>query len=207
MKKVAIEAFHATDMVNAMQIIENGFTYKPNKSHWLGNGVYFYLDYSLAEWWSTNPSKSFGARIKIPTIIKCQLFSNTDRILDLRKLADYHNFVKIYIDDFMPKVFNGTIDLDIPNVNDLGSNNRDNLNFNSETLKILRCAYCDFLSAQYEVDLIIGTFNLPNQPYLPKNYGIGFELFSLNYIETQICVFNQDIIYNIAIFNEGGKLC
>ncbi len=40
------EAFHGTDMKFVESIIKHGFTCKQNDSHWLSNGIYFYLDYS-----------------------------------------------------------------------------------------------------------------------------------------------------------------
>lgn len=192
-KEIYIQAFHATDLENAKNIIYNGFSYRPNKEHWLGNGIYFYLDYSLAEWWATKPSKKFGAEIKTPAILECTIGTEKDKILDLRELTDYHAFAHIYANEYLPKIFDGTIGIE-------GANNPiNNLELEDELLKKIRCSFCDYLNEQYELDLIIGTFNLPNQPYLSEVYGKGFKNFSLDYVETQICVFNPEIIEKIEI--------
>lgn len=55
-----ILAYHGTDYNIAKLIITQGFTFNKNPEHWLGNGIYLYQDYSLAKWWTTNPTKNLG---------------------------------------------------------------------------------------------------------------------------------------------------
>lgn len=176
---ILLEAFHGTDIHNAENIIKSGFKCKPSKQHWLGNGVYFYIDYSLAKWWTTNPTNKFGTNINIPAVIKCKIRAKSEYILDLRKLKDYNKFVEIYRNEFLPYLFRG----------DLSSKEQDLID-----TKTLRCTYCDYLSIKYNYKLIIGTFYLPTQPYMPVENGKFFDTFNISYIESQICIFDSSLI-------------
>ena len=60
--------------------------------------------------------------------------------------------------------------------------------------KKLRCSFCDYLYKQYRFDLIVGTFHLPEQPYLDFPRTPDFDQLQLSYVETQVCVFNQAAI-------------
>ena len=182
-----ITVYHGTDYDIAELIVSGGFKYNKNDEHWLGNGIYFYSDLSLAKWWTKKPSNKFGADIKKPAIIKCILSIDEDNIMDLSKLEDYLIFSQIYKDEFLPKVYDG--DIIIPKYKGTGR-------FDS---KKLRCSYCDTIKDQYDLKALVGTFNIPHQPYLPKEYGEGFKYFSINYIETQICVFDADVIIDKQI--------
>jgi Poly(ADP-ribose) polymerase catalytic domain. len=183
---ILLEAFHGTDMKYVENIIKHGFLCKQNDSHWLGNGIYFYLDYSLANWWTTNPTNKFGVKITDAAIIKCQIEVSENDILDLRKLSDYQTFVNIYRDDFLPFLQEGS----------LKNANHKNHYVN---IKKLRCTYCDYLNLYYNYKMIIGTFHLPKQPYMPSKYGKLYRKFDICYIESQICIFDQSIIINKVI--------
>ena len=96
------------------------------------------------------------------------------RILDLRKLDDYRWFVEEYaqvIDYLIEKT-----------------------HVERSSFKKLRCAFCDYLYKQYRFDLIVGTFHLPEQPYLDFPRTPDFDQLQLSYVETQVCVFNQAAI-------------
>lgn len=176
---VILEAYHGTDMSNAESILKNGFRCKPNKHHWLGNGIYFYMDFSLAHWWTTNPTRKFGVKIRNPAIIKCKIQAKNDNVLDLRKLKDYTKFVEIYRNEFLPFLFRGEL---------------TSIDNEAIDVKTLRCTYCDYLNLKYNYKLIIGTFYLPTQPYMPTEYGKFFETFNISYIESQICIFDTSVI-------------
>ncbi|CRZ34433.1 poly(ADP-ribose) polymerase-like protein [Herbinix hemicellulosilytica] len=184
---VIIEAYHGTDLSNAESILKSGFKCRPNKHHWLGNGIYFYMDFSLARWWTTNPTNKFGVRVRTPAIIRCKLNVNNEYILDLRRLKDYTKFVEIYRNEFLPFLFKG----------DLISVTEDMID-----TKKLRCTYCDYLNIKYKYKLIIGTFYLPNQPYMPTEYGKFFHTFNISYIENQICVFDTNVISSMELVTE-----
>lgn len=175
-----ILAYHGTNYNIAKLIVSEGFTFKKNPEHWLGNGIYLYQDYSLAKWWTTNPTHKFGSNINEPAIVSCNLHLNEDKIINLLKLEDYFQFSDIFEEEFYVRY-------------------KQQHPLKPPTWSQLRCAYCDFLSKAYDLDAIIGNFNKQDQPYLPLKHNNVFDDFLLQYTEVQICVFNQDIISNLKI--------
>lgn len=170
-----MEVFHGTDLANAHNIIADNFIYRPNNAHWLGNGVYFYIDLALAKWWTTNPSKKFGVKVKNAAIIKATIeISNTD-YLDLRNLRDYKMFSKIFFNEYIPMMKYGSF------------------GYNKKNINIIRCSFCDYLKAQYDLKAIIGNFSIRKQPYLKSHQELSSQL-KLFYIETQLCLFDTACI-------------
>lgn len=172
--------YHGTDIKLAKKILNEEFIIKRNDEHWLGNGVYFFGDESLARWWTTNPSSKFSSPIKKPAILKCKVSVDEQDILDLRCLQDYAHFCKIYKEIYLPAILKDGAD-------------------SEPDISRLRCAYCDFIQEYYQYKMIIGTFYKPNQPYLPSEYGKYFTKFNLPYIEVQYSVFDNNIIIDREI--------
>lgn len=171
-----IEAYHGTDLVNAKRIVATDYIYKQSETHWLGNGVYFYIDLSLAKWWTSNPSKIYGVRVSNPAIIKTIIdIPDDESFLDLRKLSDYKEFSNIFFYEYLPLLKMGS------------------LTFNLANHKKLRCSFCDYLKVKYNLKLIIGNFSLPKQPYLTNYKSLASQL-ELFYIETQMCLFDTKYI-------------
>lgn len=179
-----IPAFHGTDYKIAEKILKEGFSFKRNPEHWLGNGVYLYQDYSLAKWWTTKPTRRFGSDVRERAIISCNLSMDEDRILNLLKLDDYFQFSSIFEKEFYAR-YKSRNPVETPSWSQL------------------RCAYCDYLSMVYDLDAIIGNFNKPDQPYLPGKHNNEFDEFLLQYTEVQICVFNKDIITDMTVEKVG----
>lgn len=175
-----ILAYHGTDYNIAKLIISEGFSFRRNPEHWLGNGIYLYQDFSLAKWWTTNPTNKFGSSIDEPAIVTCSLHLNEDKILNLLRLEDYFQFSNVFENVFY-KRYRGHHPTTPPSWSQL------------------RCAYCDFLNTAYDLDAIIGNFNKQDQPYLPPRHNNEFDDFLLQYTEVQICVFNPDIITDLRI--------
>lgn len=180
-----IVGYHGTDEDIAESILTGKFLCKKNDEHWLGNGVYFFTDYSLAEWWTTNPTKKFGSTIKKPAIIKCTMEVEESNICDLQVLSDFLEYNRIYNEEFLPKL--------------VKKNSQEDLK-----IKKIRCALCDYIQELFRVRAIIGNFDEPQQPYLPESYKRGFLRLRLPYIETQICVFDQDIIVKKELISMEG---
>ena len=95
-------AYHATDRKNIGSIVANGFTYNKYEYHWLGNGVYFFLDKQLAIKWGKNHSAQYGV-IDDCSIIKVLIEVDDDDLCDMRMLDTYcyvkeqfDRYVKIY---------------------------------------------------------------------------------------------------------------
>lgn len=172
-KHMRFLAYHGTDRERAEKILAGAFRVKANDEHWLGNGVYFYLDSSLARWWTTRPTRKFGEDVHTRAVLEC-ILEPPGRILDLRKLDDYRWFVEEYaqVIDYLT----------------------EKTHVERSSFKKLRCAFCDYLYKQYRFDLIVGTFHLPEQPYLDFPRTPDFNQLQLSYVETQVCVFNQAAI-------------
>lgn len=95
---IKYEVYHVTDTENLEKIINGSFEYHKNDIHWLGQGVYFFLDISLAKDWATKNVGGYG-KIISPAYIKCVVNVDKKYLLDLRYLEDY-NFVKQCFDKF-----------------------------------------------------------------------------------------------------------
>lgn len=173
---MVLEVYHGTDVKNAESIFSENFIYKRNKKHWLGNGIYFYLDISLARWWTTNPTKRFGTKIEKGVIIKAKISIDRQSLIDLRNISDYNFFVHTYYKEYIPILNNGTF------------------NISSQEYERLRCSYCDFLKKRYQYKAIIGNFSFVTRSYLPRQYKDFFTKMKLPYIETQLCLFDINCI-------------
>jgi hypothetical protein len=177
-----ITVYHGTDLNCAETIMRNGFIFKKNPEHWLGNGIYFFKDYSLAKWWCTNPSSKFGTKIIDPVVMTCDLKIEKNKILDLRNLKGYNKFCEIFDNNI---------------IHVLGKflyNPKDTF-----TKKEIRTFFCDYIRDSEKFQLIIGNFISLNKSYLSTIvYPAFFDILELKYIETQICVFDPSIITNIS---------
>ena len=183
MSNFTITAYHGTDQRVADDILRNGFKCKENKEHWLGEGIYLYTDKTLAEWWTTNPTKKHGMEVKNPVIIECNIETDEDRILNLCTLKGYEEYVDLY-NNFLGKWKRRA---------------KDNAKIN---FKQLRCAFfnCLLLSG---IDMIIAPFILPDQPYMPQYFDMEHgNAMHIIYPEIQICVFqdSQDIIKSKHVY-------
>lgn len=81
MNGVEIIGYHGTDGNSAKSIISSKRFYISNKKNeWLGEGVYFWDNFELGEWWAKSSYLD-----KNPTVIKCKLNCNHEEYLDLDK--------------------------------------------------------------------------------------------------------------------------
>jgi hypothetical protein len=58
MRTIEIEAYHGTARKNTENITSEGFISTIREDHWLGQGIYFYSDYTLALWWIKTKMRS-----------------------------------------------------------------------------------------------------------------------------------------------------
>lgn len=163
-------AYHDTDKSVAPDICENGFHCKSNKEHWLGDGIYLYIDKSLAEWWTTKPTKKHGTDITQPVIIECSLEASENRVLNLCTLDGYKKYVDLFNTFFRDWAF-------------------ECRPMEEVQIKQLRCAFFNYIFAVYGIDVIIAPFVLPDQPYMPQynKEQYGNEMHIL-YTEIQVCI-------------------
>ncbi|MCM1297387.1 MAG: hypothetical protein NC311_17760 [Muribaculaceae bacterium] len=162
-----IKVFHGTDYNLALQIQDSEFVVKKSDSHWLGNGIYFYVDEALAKWWTTNPTEKFGSSIKDPAIIRSTISIDNSRILDLRKRDDYERFIR-WEDEFNRLLI---------------ENRNDDLDWH-----IYRCALFDSIFNYKDIDMIIGCFDANEQPYISEAMFCLLKKLHLAYPEVQVCI-------------------
>ena len=91
-----LTAYHGTDKSVASDIVESGFRCKPNNEHWLGEGIYLYIDKALAEWWTTKPTKKHGTNITQPVIVECSVEVSEERVLNLCTLGGYKKYIDLF---------------------------------------------------------------------------------------------------------------
>ena len=179
-----ITGYHATDKTCAADIIQNRFILKANCTHWLGNGIYFFNDKCLADWWTTNPTNKYGVEIKSPAIVKVTIDIPREKVLDLRNLDEYTETIKD-LKAYFQKTFNINISCFSP----------QNINWN-----LLQCAFFNYYKDRKNKKIIIGSFNSEEQPYKTENKINLLDYTRLQYVETQMCL--QEDAQNFIICKE-----
>lgn len=186
-----LTAYHGTDKSIAENIVHTGFRCKPNKEHWLGEGIYLYIDKSLAEWWTTKPTKKYGTNITKPVIVKCFIEVDQERVLNLCTLEGYKKYIDLFNTFFRDWTYNCRPQHEV-------------------SFKQLRCAFFNYVFLRFDIDMIIAPFVLPDQPYLPhyskEKYGKEMHIL---YTEIQVCIREgaQSIIKDKSIIKLiGGEI-
>lgn len=167
-----ITAYHGTDENCVNDILNNEFIVKHNKTHWLGNGVYFYLERSLASWWANSPTKRFGTGKKntSPAIIKVEIKCPEEQLLDTRSPSQYDELVELYETFIGELMSGGTL------INGIDEDE-------------LRCSFFDWIVSNYEIDVFIVGF------YRKRKDDDDLRMkFRIYYNEYQLCLFNQSLI-------------
>ncbi len=183
-----ITAYHGSDLSVAEDIVRDEFHCNSNKEHWLGDGIYFYIDKNLAEWWTTKPTNKHGMEIKEPVIIECAIEAEEDKVLNLCDLQGYKKYVDLYNSFFKTWAFQAKPQEEV-------------------NIKQLRCAFFNFLLLIYDIDMIIAPFILPDQPYMPRYFNDQYaNNMHISYCEVQICVAenHQHIIKNKVVHELKG---
>lgn len=168
---MTLTVFHGTKTSVVKKIEQNGFIVKHNKEHWLGNGVYFFVDKELAKWWSSNPTRKFGLQNKeSASILEYELcIDEKVKVLDLRTLNGYKKFAKMFKD--LHIIFAEMIE------------DYDKM----MPIQAVICSVFDTFFAQ-GIEVIIGSYYIPKQPYLDNVDTTLFKHTGLAYFEVQICV-------------------
>lgn len=170
MKEVEFNAYHGTDQKYLHSITINGFKCKENDEHWLGNGIYFFIDYDLAKWWTLIKHSKFGNNVDTPVVIEVELSCDSDDIVDLRVLENYNWIYKQYNEFHRNLLCCGSHKL---------------------TSNKLRCAFFDWLKEEYDIKVIVAGFQKNSPSYLQGNL---LDVFNIPYVEYQVCVYDASII-------------
>lgn len=92
--------YHGTTYAKFQAIQTEGvFTFKPRKDHWLGSGVYFFLDdFEKASWWASYGNKPTPVVLKATLSFEDNEILNLDTERGLKKLDEFatqiHNALK-----------------------------------------------------------------------------------------------------------------
>ena len=176
---MTFDAQHATDRKNLNIILNTNFTYRQNDEHWLGNGVYFFIDPALADDWCKKQKKSYKyGHIKNGSIIHVVICVENNDLMDLRQLDDY-NYVRRNFEQYVNQLKNINIDIE------------------KMSSKQLVCGFFDMLQDDQKIKCFIANFNersnsLPES--LKKKTEELWLQFNMPYVETQVCLFDVNCI-------------
>ncbi len=100
-----IQGFHGTDLDCISKIDTEGFKIVSNESHWIANGVYFFLDREKAENWTQIQHQQFGVKIYTPVVIEVTIdYKDKKNLCDLRNHEDFM-CIKNRYNEFMNHIF------------------------------------------------------------------------------------------------------
>lgn len=167
--------YHGTDCVSAESICEDQcFSISRGNTHWLGDGVYFFVDIHDATWWGQSSKK----KNKEPAILKAEIYGKC--IL---------NFVSSYMDqsqmDEMLKVVEEKI----------------KKHRKPETISKSGLAIALILKKRPNIDVVIAAFDENRRFKYGVHKNKKDIIYRL---QVQICVKKSSCISNICKYEEVG---
>lgn len=154
------------------------FKIEIRNNHWLGNGVYFFVDnFSEAEWWSKQAKKKFIRENKLDEqkvkqqVIQLQINIDPERLLDLDVVSEIDA-----LNNFMRELRKEDLYIFGPNKNK----------------EIERCAIIDLYAEYKEYKAACYTFE--SKAKLSKKSNNFMISIGLEKHAKQLCVFDQSII-------------
>lgn len=164
-------AYHATDKSNVSSILKRNFLFHSKDTHWLGDGVYFFLDKGLAIAWGNNcPTKKYG-KITIPAIIECIISVDDDFVCDMRQLQTY-NRVKNAFDIFWGSVYKAPC----------------TAKYDDAFFEKLECAFFNWLTKKLSLKCIVCVFQKRLLPVEETEFDTHFRKFGIPCVEIQLCI-------------------
>lgn len=88
-KLIHYKLFHGTIKERSQQILKDGYNLSRGDQHWLGNGIYFYEQFGLANIWAT---KLAAAKFTEPVVLYSDVEIPKALILDLTNYNDRKRF-------------------------------------------------------------------------------------------------------------------
>lgn len=169
-----LEGYHNTESCNVDSIMKNGFTYKENPKHWLGQGIYFFADLDTAML-NTNMLNN-SKEIKT---IAVEIEIDETQYLDLDRTDNLNNFIK-YWNNKATEFEQKGVELKIENTNQ------------KKAYLMYQCLFLDLYKEERNYKVITKTFPKNNVPYAEKVK--GFNYIGLPFLETYICVSEDEYI-------------
>jgi hypothetical protein len=176
---IAYSAYHVTDANNVESIKKNNFTFQSSEEHWLGDGIYFFLDSALAKkWGESKPTYKFGS-INKPIVLKANIVVDESEVIDMRFLDDY-NAMKNAFDSYWCSVCSLNKALDKANY------------------KKIRCAFFNACIKKTGCKCLIAYLSERNNLADYTEYYREFAFLKTPYMEVQMCVTDNSVINDIS---------
>lgn len=175
--------FHGTTMESYNKILESKkFTFKPRENHWLGNGVYFFLDDVMkAEWWAQMAVEKELRNHKRKESSPCVLYIEAK--VDIDKVIDLNNEKgQMILNQFISYLKENKIEISVKPNQKLSKKQQEHF---------FRCAVMDLLVESEGFKASCYLFPNDDKPYIFENltdYGI------INNKGNQLCVYDQSIL-------------
>ncbi len=93
---VSLSGYHGTSSVHRKSIEELGFDPEKTlerKDHWLGQGVYFFLDQEQAKWWAGNAVAKLRNTQSFQLVYQSDIQVERERYLDLDNNLELEKFI------------------------------------------------------------------------------------------------------------------
>lgn len=187
-----IQGYHGTSSSAKESIAKNGFDparthYR--KDHWLGQGVYFFVDPTQAHWWANTISARIAG--SYPVIYRVRISAPDEKVLNLNDNEQVALFF-----ERIQEVYTAI----------LGEGAQPE--FTPETI---RAVFFDYYKETYGISVILNTFQKPSVRYagafqsgqrlrrqelLSRQLGVSFK-------ETQVCVSEKSCITQTELIYDG----
>jgi hypothetical protein len=176
MSKISIIGYHGTEIRNVDKILRSEFVSIERPDHWLGQGIYFYEDLSLAKWWA---EKKFKRVYSQAAVVQVEILVDDSNLLNLDSKDGMDKFFR----EIKKILHKSTISFKF-------EDDRRTENF---------CFALDLLKGELGISVIIRSFLRHSPSYGEQNINV-FEKDFFNlphdfaYLEKQICVsINENI--------------
>lgn len=176
------KGFHGTCKSSAESIVENGFRCTDNPKHWLGRGVYFFLEYDLAVDWTKKVKHTrFGTKEcsdPSPAVVHADInYDSIDTVVEIADQDDYDELERKL------KEFNKILKVKAAS-RPLKSQFSD--------MERVRCMFFEWLHSEYKKNIFIVPFDKAKLD--PYSITYSLKSFYIPKIEYQMCVFETSLI-------------
>ena len=200
MEDISLKGYHGTSSFAMKSIEERGLDPEATKSrtdHWLGKGVYFFLDMLQAQWWAINSSKK--SKGSFPVVYSANIVAEGNQVLNLDDNNEQMLFRKFIKE----------------NVNAVDTLCREEkIGYPIFDRKKFRGVYFDYYKKMSGIKVIIFTFSKDFVNYVPtdqvskSDFQFQKELsgiLGISFKETQICVSDKSCIMNSELVYNGEE--
>lgn len=193
------KGYHGTSSVHKQSIADGGLDPEKcrySRKHWLGQGVYFFLNKKQAWWWAQEVSCVNNKSVAVPVVVSAKIHVKKEALLDLDNNEQVSLFFSRLILD--KEYAESLIDRKVV--------------FNDK--QQFRALWFDYYKENYKIDVIKCTFvkdcvkyagnivldeALTYQKELSRELGVYFK-------ETQLCVSRKVCIADVQVVSEQEEL-